>query len=191
MEQSEHVRHRKDFFIALISSILFFISATCVYAQETVTAEADKGSSDNGIREFFEKNVTASLEYKFFGHFRKVKQDNAQYVHEILMKFDTRYDFDKNTSIILTPILRADTRHFTAGVIDRLQETEERKYHFNFKEAFLVTHGKSSDIYLGKKIYSWGKAEGFNPTDNINPYDFLDFPDREKIGVLSADGTWL
>ncbi len=186
MEGSEHVRHHKNFSVALIFSILFFISAICAYAQETVTAEADKGSSDNSLREFFEKNVTASLEYKFFGHFRKVKQDNAQYVHELLMKFDAKYDFDKNTSIILTPILRTDTRHFTAGVIDRLQETEERKYHFNFKEGFLVTHGKNLDLYMGKKIYSWGKAEGLNPTDNINRYDFLDFPDREKIGVLSA-----
>ncbi|MDA8338496.1 MAG: hypothetical protein M0Z70_04255, partial [Nitrospiraceae bacterium] len=106
MEGSEHVRHHKNFSVALIFSILFFISAICAYAQETVTAEADKGSSDNSLREFFEKNVTASLEYKFFGHFRKVKQDNAQYVHELLMKFDAKYDFDKNTSIILTPILR-------------------------------------------------------------------------------------
>ncbi len=171
------------FLIFLIFLTFFIFPTISIYAQDATTTKEEKEGPADSLRKFLD-NIAGSLEYKFFGHFYKVKQDNILYAHELIMKLDTKYNLDKNTSLVLMPILRADNRHFTAGAIDRLQETENRRYHFNFKEAFLVRRGEKADFYLGKKIYSWGKAEGFNPTDNINPYDFLDFPDKEKIGVL-------
>jgi hypothetical protein len=132
-----------------------------------------------------------SLKYKFFGHFRTVKNDHKQWVNEAELKIDTRYDFADKYSIVMNPIIRWDNRFFTAEIINTLQEgtenkASERRYYLNAQEAYIVRHGESSDFYIGKKVYSWGKAEGFNPTDNINPYGFLDFLDSEKIGVFSA-----
>lgn len=44
-------------------------------------------------------------------------------------------------------------------------------------------------VSLGKQIVAWGTADAYNPTDNFNPYDYLDILDREKIGVYSATAT--
>ncbi|HBD93409.1 MAG: hypothetical protein A2015_05435 [Spirochaetes bacterium GWF1_31_7] len=41
-------------------------------------------------------------------------------------------------------------------------------------------------IGAGFQIYSWGKADGLNPTDNINPRDYRMGVDSEKLSVLSA-----
>ena len=38
----------------------------------------------------------------------------------------------------------------------------------------------------GKQFYAWGTADFFNPTDNINPYDYLDVLERDKLAVWSA-----
>ncbi len=57
------------------------------------------------------------------------------------------------------------------------------------REAYLVWYPSFGEIKLGKMIHTWGAADGNNPTDNINPYDFyfmfLTGSDR-KIGILSA-----
>lgn len=44
------------------------------------------------------------------------------------------------------------------------------------------------DLRLGKQIYSWGRADGFNPTDNLSAWDYSDVLDTEdeKIGQISA-----
>jgi len=131
------------------------------------------------------ESLNGSLEYKFFGHFKKTRQDPQLFANEGRLRLDMKYKL-KPVDIVLTPVVRADDRHFTAGVIDSLKETDERRYYVNFREAYVKAPGERSDFYLGKRVYSWGKAEGYNPTDNINPYDYLDFPDREKIGVFSA-----
>ena len=58
------------------------------------------------------------------------------------------------------------------------------------REAYLVWYPSWGEVKLGKQIHAWGAADGNNPTDNLNPYDyyyiFLPGSDR-KIGVLSAN----
>jgi hypothetical protein len=55
------------------------------------------------------------------------------------------------------------------------------------KEAALtVRPGGGVDVSLGKQIFAWGTADFYNPTDNLNPYDFLDPIDNEKTGVYSV-----
>ena len=57
------------------------------------------------------------------------------------------------------------------------------------REAYLIWYPAFGEVKLGKIIHTWGAADGNNPTDNINPYDFyymfLTGADR-KIGVLSG-----
>ena len=60
---------------------------------------------------------------------------------------------------------------------------------FDLREAYLTWYPSFGEVKLGKMIHTWGAADGNNPTDNINPYDyyymFLAGADR-KIGVLSG-----
>lgn len=59
----------------------------------------------------------------------------------------------------------------------------------DLREAYLTWYPSFGEVKLGKMIHTWGAADGNNPTDNINPYDFyymfLAGADR-KIGVLSG-----
>ena len=60
---------------------------------------------------------------------------------------------------------------------------------FQVREAYLTWFPSWGEVKLGKQIHAWGVADGNNPTDNLNPYDyyymFFQGADR-KIGSLSA-----
>ena len=63
------------------------------------------------------------------------------------------------------------------------------EFALDFREAYLAWYPSFGEVKFGKIIHTWGAADGNNPTDNINPYDFyymfLAGADR-KIGVLSG-----
>jgi hypothetical protein len=55
---------------------------------------------------------------------------------------------------------------------------------FELKEAYAGISTSSFDLLIGEQIISWGRADGFNPTNNITPnnYFFLSGdPDDQKI----------
>ncbi len=60
------------------------------------------------------------------------------------------------------------------------------------REAYLVWYPSWGEFKVGKQIHAWGLADGNNPTDNLNPYDyyylFLTGIDR-KVASLSAAAT--
>ena len=72
------------------------------------------------------------------------------------------------------------------AVESRWKDTEAT---LDLREAYLVWYPSFGEIKFGKMIHTWGAADGNNPTDNINPYDFyymfLAGSDR-KIGMLSG-----
>lgn len=60
------------------------------------------------------------------------------------------------------------------------------------KEAYAGISTKKIDLLLGEQIVSWGRTDGFNPTNNITPNDYFFFsanPDDQKIPnfLLRAD----
>src|SRR6056300_325111 len=68
----------------------------------------------------------------------------------------------------------------------RWQGTEAE---LELREAYLQWYPQFGEVKVGKIIHTWGAADGNNPTDNVNPYDFyymfLPGADR-KIGMLSG-----
>ena len=146
--------------------------------------DADKG----GLPGLIEKG---SVETRYYGQFYEVKNDRRQDIFEGIVKLDMRHDFLNNYSLILNPVIHTANRNFTAEFINRIQETgenkaKERRYYLNADEAYVVRRGENADLFFGKKEFTWGKAEVFNPTDSINPYDLMDFLESSKIGVLST-----
>ncbi len=59
----------------------------------------------------------------------------------------------------------------------------------DIRELYIAWYPSFGEVKFGKMIHTWGAADGNNPTDNINPYDFyymfLAGSDK-KIGILSA-----
>ena len=61
------------------------------------------------------------------------------------------------------------------------------------RELYVEWYPHWGEVKLGKQIISWGVADGNNPTDNVNPYDYylLFSPGADrKIGVWSAALTY-
>jgi hypothetical protein len=56
-------------------------------------------------------------------------------------------------------------------------------------EAYVRVHFARADLYLGKQIVAWGRADGLNPTDNLTPRDYtvmLPFEDDQRFGTPGA-----
>ena len=44
------------------------------------------------------------------------------------------------------------------------------------------------DVTIGKQFFAWGTADAYNPTDNLNPYDYLDVLDTRQDGRVLGRG---
>lgn len=72
---------------------------------------------------------------------------------------------------------------------DQANASRNRVY---LDEAYLNLYLGNFDIRLGKQIVAWGRADGFNPTDNLSAWDYSDILDTEdeKIGTISGKVTY-
>lgn len=75
-------------------------------------------------------------------------------------------------------VVDARFRFFGFNEAARLPELVRRErldpYDFQLNEAYLAVRGKYLDLRIGRMIQSWGTADMFNPTDNLNARDFSD-----------------
>ncbi len=66
-------------------------------------------------------------------------------------------------------------------------------WNLEIRQAYFSVYGLlkgKMDLTLGKQIIHWGTADKFNPTNNLNPYDFedvLDFGRKRGILAFKAD----
>ena len=61
---------------------------------------------------------------------------------------------------------------------------EERSTRIQVKEAWAAWKSAKLDFILGNQIVSWGRTDGFNPTNNITPNDYFFLtpdPDDQKL----------
>lgn len=133
-------------------------------------------------------NIRGSWEHKTFSHLYHTEQDRRTFRQEGILELEYRNNFTKNLFFFLGPKVHLDNAHFAAGIIDNFLDNREenRRYAVDLKEGYFTYYGKGFDLSFGKKIYAWGKANAFNPTDNLNPRDYLDVLENEKISITSA-----
>jgi hypothetical protein len=112
------------------------------------------------------------------------------------------YDWDVTTMLTRLDVIgRARNQEQTARLFVDLdfredptgvfQETDG--YEWRLREAYGGFYTSYASFEIGKRIYSWGVTDEFNPTDVLDPEDMrwmftLDKPDR-KLGVYSANVT--
>ncbi len=179
----------------LIASSLYIFLNFCfinqIYAQETTGISESDITFGEKIKDLL-SNLNGNLKLNLFDHFHNGEQeetgdqDKDRYRFEFDLKLDITGDIgDSITYYSVTPRLRFDNVSWATGVIDEPNETDDDRFLLNIDEAYLAHSSDRFDISFGKMKYEWGTADGYNPTDNINPYDFTDIPTAEKIGVPS------
>ncbi|UCD57807.1 MAG: hypothetical protein JSV16_01475, partial [Candidatus Hydrogenedentota bacterium] len=95
--------------------------------------------------------------------------------------------FRENMRVYINALLQADDNDFTHGFVDDFEDDDLRRNYLNFTEAFLDIYFDTCDLRLGKQIISWGKADAFNPTDNVTPTDYANLLDEDDIGVVAVN----
>jgi hypothetical protein len=84
-----------------------------------------------------------------------------------------------------------DIRMDTHGNVDRGRwlDIEDRGMRLpagSISELYLDAKVGRVDLRLGRQRIRWGRADGFNPTDNIMPYDYLETFDDERLAVSAV-----
>lgn len=128
--------------------------------------------------------------YKAFVYPDEGRQENDRVRNQVEADLELAPSLDP-----LLPGLRAETlfravwddEHLSAGVFD---ERDERRPIATFREAFLAWEHDALELRVGRQIFAWGKADLFNPTDTLNPRDYTDLLDNEKIGVDALTARW-
>lgn len=70
------------------------------------------------------------------------------------------------------PQISSSADLYNKGIVD--------PYNLEVREAYVQIYGfltDKLDLKIGRQRIAWGKADKFNPTDNINPYDLEDILD--------------
>ena len=144
-------------------------------------------------------DLKGSLEFKNFTSFRvwrpptgsetfltsKDSQKALRFRDELALQLELERRFSKGSIFVATKLLgdQGDSKgRDHLDISDHLDTV--------LREAYLDLYLPNLDLRLGKQIFSWGRTDLINPTDNLTPVDFTDILDTEKFGLLAlkADG---
>lgn len=147
---------------------------------ETKAPPDDRWSSPAAL------GLGGTLIYKNFSHFEESPNDDQLIRNEGLLRLEGRWRPASWSRLEIVGEARADDAGLARGVRLQIPDTSRFRSLLDLKEAIAGFQYGPLDLTLGKQIFAWGTADAFNPTDNLNPYDFLDVIDHEKMGVYAA-----
>ncbi|GAX61285.1 hydrolases of the HAD superfamily [Candidatus Scalindua japonica] len=131
------------------------------------------------------------IEYRNFTYFRYDASDDKINRAEGIFKLEYEKYLGNLGKILVSPKLIFDNDNYSSSYIDEFENRGVRRLSFDLEEYYAEFNFNSFDLKIGKQIFSWGKADGFNPTDNLNPRDYIDlFVEEEKIGVPAINLTY-
>ena len=123
-----------------------------------------------------------SLRYSTYDKEDTLRGDGDDYGEARLYSEITGLFGDK-FQLTLTPMVQYDSEDRTDSDDYEFLDDGVLRPAGTFRELYATYYGKSFEISVGKKIFNWGVAAVYKPTDNINPADLLDPPTLEKLGV--------
>ena len=126
------------------------------------------------------------LLFKNFSHFRETPTDKGNFREEGLLQLEWARRPAPWADLRLVGEARVDDDGFARGVTFQIPETSERRSVLSIREAVARLGQGPVEVFVGKQLFAWGTADAYNPTDLLNPYDYLDVLDTEKRGVGSV-----
>ena len=173
--------------------ILNFIIPNSGYSQEQyenkeldVINKRQQGFSGKikSLYSSFSDTFDGFIEYRNFTYFRDDASDDKINRAEGILKLEYEKYIGDSGKFLIAPKLIFDNDNYSSSYIDEFENKGARRLSFDLEEYYAEFNFSSFDLKVGKQIFSWGKADAFNPTDNLNPRDYIDlFVEEEKIGV--------
>ncbi|MBI3269459.1 MAG: hypothetical protein HYZ53_10600 [Planctomycetes bacterium] len=165
-------------------------------SEESLAATADStegrtwtffGLFGRSVGDWAEHHLSGSLEYRGYGHFRPTEQDSRAIRNEGRLRLKYVADVAPWLSTVDKVSVRIDDDQLSRGVLDDFEDDASHRRVLDVEEAYFDVRLGVVDLTLGRKIFSWGTATLWNPTDRVNPLDYTDILETEKLGVFAAD----
>jgi len=120
--------------------------------------------------------LTGFIEYDHIAYFEEMNPSIVDSRSQGILSLDLSKEINSKAKVFSSIEIRED---FSDKSRNRIFPKE---YYFDLTL-------KNVDLRIGKQKYKWGRADGFNFTNNINPVDFSDLLDttEEDIGLLSSN----
>lgn len=115
------------------------------------------------------------VEYDNITYFKNIDEQKINGRNQVILQVELSHRINANADIF--------------GAVEfRNDQDDPARDRIYLDEVFLNLYVGNFDIRIGKQIYAWGRADGFNPTDNLTVWDFSDILDTEdeKIGLISG-----
>ena len=82
---------------------------------------------------------------------------------------------------------RLESSRFFASTEFLADESDSARDRSYVNEAYMDFMLRDMDVRIGKQIIAWGKADAYNPTDNVTPIDYSDLVDTddEEKGIVA------
>lgn len=130
--------------------------------------------------------VSGEIDVSVFGYWEHSDRETRDVTFENDVKLTLTSGPGERLRVSLTPQLRYDAAgRADIGRAELLEDSPERPL-LTLHEGALTWYGDTVEWAAGKRIYDWGVGDGFKPTDNLNPRDWVDVPAAGKIGVPSV-----
>ncbi len=123
---------------------------------------------------------------KTWSHFADTPNDEHTFVNEGRLQVEWARRFGEWGSAKIVADTRYDDFGWARGFHFQIPETHPRRSYLSVKEATLGVRRGPFEVTVGKQIFAWGTADAFNPTDRLNPDDYLDPLHNEKLGVWAV-----
>ncbi|MDX9847806.1 MAG: hypothetical protein RBT74_12560 [Tenuifilaceae bacterium] len=139
----------------------------------TAFGSFSQGIFDSLTSETLNEESKAKLEFSGFA--RGVAYGGARdfdYTN-VFGEFALKAKLDKKNTVLVADVRLREGIFF-----------DNRELQLQLKEAYAGYKSERIDLFLGNQIVSWGRTDGFNPTNNITPNDyfFLTYePDDQKL----------
>jgi hypothetical protein len=130
--------------------------------------------------------IKGTLTYKLAVYPDTTPNDSRHVHNEGILEVEWARRLTPWLDLKLVGVAQKDDDDFDEGVTFQIPDTSLHRSILELEEAVARVGRGAFDVSAGKQIFAWGTAEGFNPVDNLNAWDFIDPLDGEKIGAWSV-----
>ncbi len=152
--------------------------------ESSTTASEEPQSLD--LWEKISDSLRGSLTLGAYHHFEAAPQEATNTRYQANLKLEWSGSLNERTRYFFTPQLYLDNLGWSSGVVDEEPELNPDRFRVDLEEYYLRYNANRFDLTLGRQLFNWGIADGYNPNNNINPMDLLDVPTLKKMGVFSG-----
>ena len=137
-----------------------------------------------------DSDLRLELESAVYAYAHDSREDSTRLGASIRVEPSLRVEWTA-WQLQLAAVARADNLDYVRS--DKLFDAagdQDSRITLDYGESFLSTDWGSWGLRAGKLLFAWGTADGVNPVDVLNPRDYTDIIDFEKVPVDAVSLTY-